>query len=265
MSTVLDYQAIAVATFTNMLNRAKAFRAGENVDNDEFSYRYGICDNIRRSIPEDYQNDDMSVKMAHVKDNVVRRVESYSGNYHYPVRSGVPSKDVSRIAPDAENAYDSSGDKWSGNYGASRYQQLEQIIDFIKNKWEDVLTEDRTPCERVGIVRHETVLVHKHNKELYVLHYDDDSSTPYFKKYGRHESDDSQECIDLNDLTLLSNTVVGNRSVRSYIRAMIKNDKAQVKLKRQIQALQSQLESLNIVAIGLEVGLKKQHGVKRAE
>lgn len=264
MSTVLDYQAIAIATFTNMLNRAKAFRDGENVERDSFSYKYGICDNIRSCIPEEYRNDDIYVKMYHVKDNIVRRVKSYSGNYHYPVRSAIPSSDSSRIASDAESAYDSSSDKWSGAYGANRYKQLEEVVDFIKNNWSDVLTEDRTPCERVGIVRHETVLVHKYNKELYVLHYDDDSSMPYFKKYGRHKSDDAQECIDINDLTLLSKTIVSKRSVRAYIRAMAKNDREQAKLKLQIQSLESKLETLNIELVSLEVGLKSQHGVKRA-
>lgn len=76
------HQQHAISTFSTMLSRAIAYRETQEYDSDLFHPKYGICDNICKCSPDDACDDTMQL----IKDNVIRRLPSYSGNYHYPVR-----------------------------------------------------------------------------------------------------------------------------------------------------------------------------------
>jgi len=97
----------------------------------------GICDNITRYT-------DFDDSMSRVKDNLIRTLPSYSGEYHYPVKG-------TDEYPSAERAWDNIHDKWMGEYGASRLVQLGELIEAIKTRWDENLITALSPAQRMGL------------------------------------------------------------------------------------------------------------------
>lgn len=262
MSNVTVKQQYAIDTFTVMLERAKAYRNNPQTnDSDLFYPRYGICDNIDRCRP---QGSNFS-EMSNVKDNVIRRLPSFSGAYHYPVRApGTQSSSSEVMAEEAERAFDCSGDKWEGEYGAERLQQLTELLEFVKTQWTDTLVTNMTPAQRNGIDT-DTVLQHKETGKFYMLYNDDESLDPYFYPLGTPEADrrDNRQSIKLSRLRVLKGENVGNMSVKSFIARIKRKEKEKQKLQAKLNALQEQIDSLTGDVGMLDYELGKQHGVKR--
>lgn len=264
MSEVTVKQQYAIDTFTVMLERATAYRNNPQTnDSDLFYPRYGICDNIDRCRP---QGSNFS-EMSNVKDNVIRRLPSYSGAYHYPVRApGTSGSNWDVIAEEAERAFDCSGDKWEGDYGAERYQQLKELLHFVKTEWTDKLVKDMTPAQRNGIDE-DTVVVHKETGKFYMLYNDDESLDPYFYPLGTPEKErrDNRQSIKLNRLRVLKGETVGKLSVKSFIARIKRKEVAKNKLQDKLNALQEQISNLTGDIGMLDYELGKQHGVARLD
>lgn len=260
----LNYQQIAIETFSNMLERANKFRNDETLDRELFNSHHGICYHVSLCVPNEHRyNETVKDLMTMVKDNTIRATPSYSGNYDYPVRAGKPSVKPEDAQEDAENEFDRSNCMWSGVYGANRVKQVEEILYIIKNKWSDKFLERMTPCSCLGIIKHETLLKHKETGKVYVLDFDDDTSSPYFKEHGTPLNQNGNECIDLNDLIIIS-VNIAKKTVRGYVQAMNRNDQQTAKVKAQIEKLQEKMLKLNAEMTSLSSGLLLNHGVKRA-
>lgn len=241
-------QRNAVKTFTTMLERAKLYR--ENGTRESFDPESGICDNISNCRPNGAGYDEM----YRVKDNVIRIVPSYSGNYHYPVKHP--------HGGDAESAWDDSSNKWSGDYGAQRIIQLEELIEHIKTKWNENLVTNMTPAMQRGIVLMETVCQHVTNGTLWVMQYDDDSSSPYFIPLG-NTGREGRTDIRLKDLKILSVSDSKKRSVRSFVNQAKRIEEKRERLEKQIAKLTADMESLRGELALNDYNLSQQHGVKR--
>lgn len=249
------HQQHAISTFSTMLSRAIAYRETQEYDSDLFNPRYGICDNIPKCATNGASHDTMQL----VKDNIIRRLPSYSGNYHYPVRHPQLKEGVS-VSDNAENAYCEFDYKWGGDYGLERVKQLEELLDYVKNKWTDKLTENMTACERVGIVKNVTVLQHK-DGGLYTLAIDDGSCDPYFTPLGKNS--DHGRSIDLRKLTIVERPEIQKMSVKSFINKIEKHNAKREKIKALIEKMQMEVESLNRDIDLLDYGLTQQHKVQR--
>lgn len=250
-------QRHAVKTFTTMLERAKLYR--ENGCTDGFEPDSGICDNISDCRPDraDYDN------MVRVKDNVIRVVPSYSGNYHYPVKHPMPRPDRDEVK-EAEHAWDSNSNKWSGEYGAMRIIQLEELINHIKTKWDEKLVERLTPAQQRGIIIHETVCQHIKTGNLWVMQRDDDSSAPYFIPFGNTGTDGRTD-IRLSDLRILTDGMDKKRSVRAFIKNANRIKSRTERLETQMAMMKSQLDKLKGELALNDFQLRQQHGVKRID
>lgn len=241
-------QRNAVKTFTTMLERAKLYR--ENGTRELFDPESGICDNISNCRPNGAGYDEM----YKVKDNVIRIVPSYSGNYHYPVKHP--------YGGDPESAWDDSSNKWSGDYGAQRIIQLEELIEHIKTKWNENLVTNMTPAMQRGIVLMETVCQHVTNGTLWVMQYDDDSSSPYFIPLG-NTGREGRTDIRLKDLKILSVSDSKKRSVRSFVNQAKRIEEKRERMEKQIAKLTADMECLRGELALNDYNLSQQHGVKR--
>lgn len=241
-------QRHAVKTFTTMLERAKLYR--ENGTTDGFEPHSGICDNISDCRPSGAGYDEM----YRVKDNIIRVVPSYSGNYHYPVKHP--------HGGDPESAWDDSSNKWGGDYGAQRIIQLEELIEHIKTKWNENLVTNMTPAMQRGIVLMETVCQHVTNGTLWVMQHDDDSSSPYFIPLG-NTGREGRTGIRLKDLKILSVSDSKKRSVRSFVNQVKRIEEKRERMEKQIAKLTTDMESLRGELALNDYNLSQQHGVKR--
>ena len=111
-----------------MLDAALDIKAGN------FNKQWGICGNIDQKV-----TDVMAVKFPEyviVDDNmdswkILRRAAStwpkFSGDADYPIDDplGIES---------AYSIYDSDFPKWTGEYGALRFELLDHVIDFLKRE-----------------------------------------------------------------------------------------------------------------------------------
>ena len=250
-------QRHAVKTFTTMLERAKLYR--ENGSRDGFDPESGICDNIGNCRPSGADYDEMH----RVKDNIIRAVPSYSGNYHYPVKHPNPRADRDE-ANEAENAWDNSSNKWSGAYGAQRVIQLEELIDHIKTKWNENLVTVLTPAQQRGIIIHETVCQLISNGSLWVMQRDDDSSSPYFIPFGNTGTDGRMD-LNLKDLRVLTNIDGKKRTVRGFVSNANRINARSERLELRISKMQAQLDEMKGELAMNDYQLAQQHGVKRID
>jgi hypothetical protein len=232
-------------------------RAGEYVDSDYFYPNYGICDNIGRG---NWRSSEINM-FSRVKDNLIRRLPSYSGAYHFPVRHPDFMTDTDQATIKAEEAWNGNTNKWEGEYGANRLTQLKELIQHCLNDWSDELTSDMTPAQRVGIVKGETICQRREDNTLWVLHTDDDSSDPYFVPHGSEDVD--RRSIDLRKLRVMHAHNIGNMSVKAILSKVGKIQSKKDKLEAQIAALQAQVNQLQVEIVSHDVALIKQHKVKR--
>lgn len=255
-----NIQQQAIATFSTMLSRAIAYRENPS-ENDEllFKPRYGICDNIGRCSPNGTSHDTMSL----IKDNVIRRVPSYSGNYHYPVRHPNPENGVSQ-ADAAEHAYDNYSQRFEGEYGAERVKQLTEILDYVTNQWDDKLAERQSPASRIGIIKGLTIVKRRDDQSMWVLHSDDDSADPYFLPLGSSDRDD-RCAISLHRLEVLPIPEINKISVSSFVKRMIKAKKKREELEKKLKAIHIDIAKSQQAEQVLAYHLGKQHGVQILE
>lgn len=250
-------QRHAVKTFTTMLERAKRYR--ENGERNGFDPEAGICDNIGDCRPSGAGYDEM----YRVKDNIIRVVPSYSGNYHYPVKHPNPRPNRD-IADEAENAWDNNNNKWAGEYGAMRVIQLEELIEHVKTKWNENLVTVLTPAQQRGIIIHETVCQHINNGTLWVMQRDDESSNPYFIPFGNTGTDGRTD-LRLKDLNVLSSIDGKKRSVRGFLANAKRIVARRERLEREMSKIQNQLTELKGALAMNDYQLAQQHSVKRID
>lgn len=248
-------QQNAISTFSTMLSRAIAYRETAEYDSDLFNPKYGICDNIPKCTPTSADCDTMAL----VKDNVIRRLPSYSGNYHYPVRHPELKEGVS-VSEHAENAYCEFSYKWADAYGAERVKQLGELVEYVTNNWTDELCKTMTPCQRVGIIANVTVLQHK-DGTLYMLNIDDGSTDPYFTPLGK--GSDHRRSIDLRKLHVVEQEEQPKFSVKFFIKKIEKHDTKREQLKARIKQMELEVELLDREIAMLDYGLIQQHKVQR--
>jgi hypothetical protein len=251
------HQHHAIETFTTMLARAESYVTNPSVnDSDMFYSGYGICDNIARCSPDGA----CDTTMALIKDNVIRRVPSYSGNYHYPVKHPAPKENLSHIDA-AENAYCEFSNKWTDGYGAHRIQQLRELLDYVTNQWDDALTQTLTPCVRVGIIKDVTVVQRIADGDLYTLQYDDGSTDPYFIPLGGNPDD--RRSIDLRRIIILSTVVQQERTVVEFLTIHAATVSKRLAIEASLAALKAEIDALKCEENVLDYALGQQHGVKR--
>lgn len=253
--TVNTIQSQALATFNTMRNRAIAHRNGESQSDSLFYTGYGICDNIHRCMPDGASSDTMAL----IKDNLIRRVPSYSGNYHYPVnhpKGGSTQKERSQAA---DNAWSEFNNKWGGEYGALRLAQLEELIEHIENKWDDSLAKEMTPATRVGLVVGVS-LVEYRDGTIWRFVRDDKSADPYFESV----STSNQTSLDLRYVTILQmEEDTKKRSVAQFLKEIARQAAKRDKLQAQIAELQKQAAEASQRIAMLDYGLGNAHKVQR--
>lgn len=254
----VNYQQMAIETFTRLIERATAYRASGSQDTEKFSCRHGICDNIYLSMdPETRDRGGNHDKMLLVKDNLIRKVPSFSGAYHYPVKNPNPQPFQSAAAA-AEDAWDSSSNKWEGDYGAERLIQAKELLDMVTNKWDDSFVKRMTPAQRVGIVDG-VIVQHVDTGVYYTISSDDDTSDPYFREFGE---DSGRTCISLSDLKIVKMDDIPKRSAASLINELNRRVKARKKIEAKLQALQDQIKQMKFDQAGVELALRQQHNVQ---
>ncbi|UAV84633.1 hypothetical protein PHB09_138 [Pseudomonas phage PHB09] len=248
-----DIQRQALSCFNTMLRRAQLVAEGNAPGEDVFYTTYGICDNIRRCMPTGADDDQLAV----IKDNLIRRVPSYSGNYHYPVSCPENPNNVDA----ADNAWTSHTNKWTGAYGANRIKQLEELIYIIENEWKDEYAKDMTPAQRVGLIEGVSVVKRTSNDKLYRFVRDDRTADPFFESL----TDGSSASIDLRRITILSMDLVESdtRSVAEFLDAIEAEQKAKADMERQIAELQQALSKVGSTIAMLDYGLRVNHRVQR--
>jgi hypothetical protein len=245
-------QQQAVTTFKTMLARAMAHRNGDNVEDSLFYTGYGICDNIERCMPEGSS----STIIALIKDNLIRRVPSYSGNYHYPVSCPETSG-----SEGADSAWSRHSNKWAGAYGQNRITQLNELIDMIENKWDDSFAQNMTPAVRVGIIPNITLCQFR-DGTFWHLDTDDGSSDPYFRPVGGGD----RRSQELRYVTIMPTVIDGKkRSVPAFLKEIAKQQAKRDKLQAQIAALQRLAAEANSKIAMLDYGLAQTHKVKRMD
>lgn len=254
MYTTLQKQALDC--FTTMHTRAVASRNGESMSDSLFYTGYGICDNIGRCKPQGADVDTLST----IKDNLIRRTPSYSGNYHYPVSCPNSPNDIDA----ADSAWGNHNNKWQGAYGANRLKQLEELIELVKTVWDDSLGKDQTPAFRVGLIEGVSIVQWRREPDqMYRFVCDDRSSDPYFERLDGGD----RRSIDLRYITILPMPSVENdsRSVAEFLEA-IKAEQDQAKaITAQIEALKKALSQTSTQIAMLDYGLRTVHKVQRLD
>lgn len=252
--TTLQKQALDC--FVTMYNRAEQVRNGDSISDSLFYVGYGICDNIGRTKPTGASTDTLST----VKDNLIRRTPSYSGNYHYPVSCPDNPGDIDA----ADSAWGNHNNKWTGAYGANRLKQLAELIELVKTVWDDKLGQDQTPAARVGLIEGVSIVQWRRDLEhMYRFVADDRSSDPYFERLDGGD----RRSIDLRYITILPMPSVENdsRSVAEFLEA-IKAEQDQAKaITAQIEALKKALSDTSTAIAMLDYGLRTVHKVQRLD
>ena len=252
--TTLQKQALDC--FTTMHARAVQVRNGDSISDSLFYVGYGICDNIGRCKPSGANTDTLST----IKDNLIRRTPSYSGNYHYPVSCPNTPNDIDA----ADSAWGNHNNKWQGAYGANRLKQLEELIELVKTQWSDTLGQDQTPAFRVGLIEGVSIVQWRREPDqMYRFVADDRSSDPYFERLDGGD----RRSIDLRYITILPMPSVENesRSVAEFLEA-IKAEQDQAKaITAQIEALKKALSATSTSIAMLDYGLRTVHKVQRLD
>lgn len=252
-----ELQQQAIQTFTTMLERAEAYRVKGSSGNDEFYSGYGICDNIGRCKPRGASES----RMSNVKDNLIRVVPSYSGNYHYPVRH--PNPPVGSTPHEAaEQAWGNFSNRWEGEYGAERIIQLKELIEHVTNNWieGDKYAFEMTPVQRIGVTE-SSVVIRTTDNSLWKLSKDDESSDPYFVPLGGKANE--RQCIDLRHIRLMPNEEGPKQSVRSFMAKLQRNETQRLKLEEKARLLKIEIEKLKNEECLLDYYMGRQHEVKR--
>lgn len=276
ITTAQQVRQAALQTFKTMQVRAQQYVNSHDVNlgcaepaTSDFNPRDGICYNIPRCFNDNCQVDVSSVAL--VKDNIIRQVPSFSGAYHYPVPHPMHLAGTPQARRWAEEAWDEGGDRWVGEYGKLRMQQLEELIDFVENKWSDTWATNMSPANRLGIIENETIVSKDDDpSELWIMTRDDDTSDPYFEPVGR-VGEGFRRCIDLGTVTLVSSSNTEKLTVGKYKSEKAKIDKRVARLRLAKGKLEAQLEAIN-TALGrelqqeafLNMSLTKHHGLKFA-
>lgn len=252
-----ELQQQAIQTFTTMLERAEKYRATGSSDSDVFYSGYGICDNIGRCKPSGASES----RMSNVKDNLIRVVPSYSGNYHYPVRHPNPPQG-STPHEAAEQAWSQWSNRWDGAYGAERIIQLKELIEHCTNNWraDDKYAYEMTPVERIGVVKDLTVVMRTTDNTLWKLHKDDGSSDPYFMQIG---GNGERQSIDLRYVKVMPLEEGEKRSVSGFMSKLKKYEKQRLKLEEKARQLRVEIDKIKHEEILLDYYMAQQHGVKR--
>lgn len=243
-------QALAIKTFETMYEHAVAHREGGE---SHLIGTYGICDNISRF--SDMASANYS-QMAEVKENLIRTTASYSGDYTYPVK-GVNGRDAS-------NSFSFFDNKWQGEYGLNRLNQLGELVDILKSdKWSDDLVNRQTPAKRHGLKVGDIVkYTHpgRYENTLWVLREDDASRNPSF--YRLSDKDDWTD-LSLEYIVKAGEELVKARSVSEFLSELEAQTKVKEDLDRQIAELTKQLQNVVSGIALLDYGLADQHKVKR--
>lgn len=238
-----QWQQRALDCFGAMYAAAKLYR--ETSDCGELRASCGICDNIERFT-------DYSSEMTFVKDNLIRTLPSYSGSYHYPVKN-------TEAHTSAERAWDYTTDKWLLDYGANRMEQLAELIDAIKNKWDNSLIRTQTPAQRLGL-KIGDVVWHRDRRVMLTFLTDDGSQDPYFtapdgdrvSAHLDYIERDISSVLTGDDIAVLIERSKAHTAKRKAIRAQI------VELERQSN------EEARLLGV-IDVELAYSHGVKRID
>ena len=112
-----------------MLDAALDIKAGN------FNNRYGICGNIDHKVayaravkfPEYVIDDDLTMYSPRILKQAFYTWPKFSGDVRFPIND--PRNKVS-----AHRVYEYDElPKWTGAYGALRFELLDHVIDFLKN------------------------------------------------------------------------------------------------------------------------------------
>jgi hypothetical protein len=244
-------QEQALKTFNTMRTRAIQSRNGEDVSDTLFYTGYGICDNIHRCTPNGANSDTMAL----IKDNLIRRVPSYSGNYHYPVPC--PNEAGGNAA---ENAWGRSSNRWTDAYGTNRLIQLEELIYKIEHEWDEKFAEDMTPAQRVGLILNVSVVQYR-DGTMWKFVVDDKSSDPYFEPVCGGD----RRSLDLRYLTIMPMEDFTNdqRSVAQFLEQIKATQTLKTDLESKLAALQKEIAEAGRHIAMLDYGLGIVHKVKR--
>lgn len=240
-------QAKMYENFSKILEAAQKYRE-TNAQSDGFSKGYGICGNIDQMF-----HGDTYVEMERTKDNLVRRVPSYSGKYHYPV-AGTEKYDF-----DAEREFDNCEDFWKGAYGDNRLTQLQEIVDFIASpEWQDDFAKKVfTPAQNLGFVIGELYTDRASN--TYKFSDDDKSVNPYFL-----DKDDERVYKHLDEFEPPRKApALPKKTVKAYMKMAAKELAEIAKLEARRKELEKELNKHRQALRAVDAGLRTHHGVAR--
>lgn len=239
-------QTLAINTFQAMYNAAVAHRNGEPSD---LNTDHGICDNIPHFAESGGAD---RREMAEVKENLIRTTPSFSGEYTYPV------KGVNGYSP--SSSFDIYSDKWAGEYGLNRLNQLGEMITLIKSdKWDDIFTVRQTPAIRNGL-RVGDVVTYTTEGKLWVFRDDDGSTNPSFH---RIDNPDAYNYLNLSDVVKVDKDQLKERTVSEFITVIAEKIEEKALIEKMIEELQKQLTGINGDVSILDHSLATQHKVKR--
>ena len=102
-----------------MLDAALDIKAGN------FDKGYGICTNLSDKVNSQVEESER-YELSHVLKQAFYKWPKFSGDVQFPIND--PYNEVS-----AHRAY-SYLPKWTGEYGALRFELLDHVIDFLKKE-----------------------------------------------------------------------------------------------------------------------------------
>ena len=144
-----------------------------------------------------------------------------------------------------------------------RVIQLEELLDFVTNKWEDRIDGKMTSAQRVGIELEKTIVMHRGTNVLYLLSQDDTSTSPYFRRLDG--TGDRTQCFSLNDMIVVKGDAVGKMSVAAFMRKLKKAADKRRALDEKVRLLKVEIAKIDQERALLDVGLAEQHQVKRLD
>lgn len=230
-----SHKDVAIRELTKLRDAAVEYRS-TGVRKDGFEPTYGICSNIEEMC-KPYR------VITNVKNNLICRTPSFSGSYHYPV-------------PGGEGAWDRYENKWQGDYGAARLQQLEELLALVHNEWDDKLIKTMSPAERNGFVLGQ-MYMEVSTGFVWEFTRDDDSANPEFYCPSTSE----RKYKDLSTMMPVKDTK--KRTVGSLTKAATRILAKQAKIKAQIEKLQAAVRGLDVELKAVDSALATQHKVKR--
>ncbi len=246
---------VAIEAFSQMLTDAEHGRiTGEY--RRPFRTNCGICDNISDYVFKVVGDANPYCHTYHrwineVKNNLIRRTASWSGDWHYPV-PGVDGKN-------AEHCWDYSENKWADAYGANRVVQLKELITLVQDDavWAERLCDEQSAADVLGF-KVGSIYMHKQTNKLWKFERDDGSRNPYFRSVANGESD----CLYLTDLVAVGDTF-GERSVPEFLADAAAKAAEISEIEQQIKALKSKLKIAQGSLVMLDMALAEQHKVRR--